>query len=281
MIDDTVERDGGVPSGFNLTHEEARQLCTEFLNSNEQLPDSQFGCYIIRGDDSYSNLGRFVEGTVFLGVFNNTPKVMEQEYGPYDNASTFFVVIDHEARMPVGVMRVIENSPAGLKTLNDLEKSPLQLAASETCQKLGIDADKCADIATLAVMPEYRGRAANFLPSLLLYRTLYLTTLDNRRFDYTVTIVDRKAERNLETLKLPFKPIDTRYFSYLDSLQSRALYGVNAEFYPIVEQNRKAILQDTEGDNSGMGLWLTAALDGLANGVGLDEMLAFDKQTKL
>lgn len=281
MAAETVEVDGKHPAGFDLSKEQAHKLCSEYLAGRESIPAAKFGCYIFSGKDPGSNLGRFVEGRVFMDAFDNTPEIMRAEYDRYDDASTFFVIIDHEAKLPVGVMRVIENSEQGLKSFNDLEHSELQISTAKLFQELRINPDKCADIATLAVLSEYRGQEANYIPSLLLYRTLYITTLDNPRFDHAVTIIDRKAERNLQTLRLPFKPIDQRYFSYLDSPQSRALYAVNEEFYPTVEQSRKALLEKAATDESGMSFWLATALDGLANGTGLDEMLAFDKQTKI
>src|SRR4051812_3155607 len=112
---------------YDMSAEEAYELCSEFLRVQEHRPDTQFGCYMIGNSSKYSNLGRYVESNVFLKSFGNTPNVMESEYGPYEQASNFFVVIDQETEKPVGVMRVIENSDAGLKSLVDLKRTPLHL----------------------------------------------------------------------------------------------------------------------------------------------------------
>jgi len=260
---------------YDLSPEEARLLCGEFLAGTENKPDAQFGCYVIGGTDDFSNLGRFVESTVFLEAFGNTPELMAEEYGPYEESSEFFVVVDHDSEMPIGVLRTIRNSEAGLKSLKDLEQTPLALDPDAVCEEFGIDPDKCIDVGTLAILPEFRARVGNILPSLLLYRTLYVRCLSNPDYDHVVTIIDQAAEKNLHKLSFPFKPIDERYFSYLDSPQSRALYGINKEFYPSVSR-RQAELEEQAGEEQASAKhWYAMMLDGLANGTHLDEMLAF------
>lgn len=260
---------------YDFGHEQIHDLSKEFLETRELKPDSQFGCYAIDGSNKYSNLGRYVESTVFLDAFGNTPNLMANEYGPYENSSEFFVVMDHESEMPVGVLRTIRNSEAGLKSLNDLKETPLQLDAGEICDKYDIDPNRCIDVGTLAIIPEFRTRVGNILPSLLLYRTLYLRYLNNPAFDHVVTIIDKKAEKNLYRLGFPFKPIDERYFTYIDSTESRALYGVNNEFYPSVEKHRKELLEESEKDGGSIKGFYAEGLDGLAHGTHIDAMLGF------
>ena len=53
---------------------------------------------------------------------------MKTEFGPYDESSVFFVVMDTKAKVPAGVLRMIRNSSVGLKTIVDLDdvvKSPI------------------------------------------------------------------------------------------------------------------------------------------------------------
>jgi hypothetical protein len=261
---------------YDLSPGDAHRLCHDFLVSAEHKPQNQFGCYAIEGFNNYSNLGRFVESSVFLDAFGNTPEIMAQEYGPYENASEFLVVMDHDTEMPVGVLRTIKDSDAGLKSLNDLKDTPLQLDAGKVCEELKIVPDRCIDVGTLAIQPEFRARVGNILPSLLLYRSLYVRYLNNPDYDHVVTIIDKDAEKNLNRLSFPFKPIDERYFSYLDSKQSRALYGINKAFYASVEQRKQELLDEAEKEGvSSSKMWMATALDGLANGTHLDEMLAF------
>jgi len=263
---------------YNLTSEEAHLLCHEFLADQDIKPNGQFGCYLIKGNARFSNLGRFVEGSVFLETFGNSPDKMTEEYGLYEDASELFVVVDQDSEMPIGVLRTIRNSSAGLKSLIDLKDTPLHLDANEVSNRLGINPDRCIDVGTLAILPEFRARVGNILPSLLLYRTLYLQYLSNPDYDHVVTIIDKDAEKNLYRLSFPFKPIDERYFNYLDSKESRVLYGVNTEFYPSVSKRQKELQKEAEETDSPSKYWYAAMLDGLANGTHLDEMLAFSKR---
>lgn len=260
---------------YDLSFEEAQALCGDFLRTQETLPKSSLACFSLDGNNPYANLGRFVESTVFLQTFGNTPQMMETEYGPYEAASDIFVVVDLELALPIGALRVIKNSSGGLKTLNDLERTPLGLNQAEVCNQLDIDPERCVDVGTLAVLPEFRARGGNVLPSLLLYRSLYAKYLSDPNYDNVVTMIDRRAERNLYRLSFPFRPIDERYFSYLDSPASRALYGVNREFYPAVNGRRLELEQECAESESLEKEWKAAMLDGLANGTNLDEMIVF------
>ena len=50
---------------------------------------------------------RDVEGRVFLQAFGNTPEVMEQEYGSYEERSRFIAVIDDATGSALGAARLI------------------------------------------------------------------------------------------------------------------------------------------------------------------------------
>jgi len=264
---------GALSPSYEITQEEAHKLCVDFLASCEWKPDTKFGCYLISGKDPYSQLGRYIESEVFNETFKNSPEIMAREYGPYEPVSLFFVIIDQETEMPVGVMRIIKNSEAGLKSLVDLKDTPLALMEKDIYAKFGINPDRCADIATIAILPNYRGAQENYLPSTLLYRSFYLGILNNLQFDHVVTVIDKKAEHNLNILKFPFRTLDERYFSYLDSPESHALYGVNKEFYPTVMQWQKKYAEEASLNGSEIKALLAAMQDAVANGTGIDEMI--------
>jgi hypothetical protein len=232
MAFETLEQTENLQPRYDISVEEAKELCGDFLSTREGKPEAQFGCYRVSGVDRYSNMARFVESKVFDEYFENKASFMAEQYGPYEDCSNYFVVIDHEAQLPVGAMRLIEYSESGSKSLVDL-KEPFGIEAEDIYEAYGIEPEKCADIATLAILKEYRGSRAHHLPSLLMYRSLYLTTLSNPDYSHTVAIMDVKAEEALHRLKFPFKPIfGTEPFSYLDSPESRAIYAKNSEFKP-------------------------------------------------
>lgn len=265
-----------VAARYNMTPEEARELCQEFLAQPDlNVPGSKYGGYVIDASSKFSNLGRFVESSVFEDEFGNGSEVMQQQYAPYDEASEFYVAIDHEAGLPIGAMRVIKPSEAGLKSLVDLENTGAGFTGKEVCERYGLNPHRTADIATLAVLPDYRGPETGYLPSLVVYRMLWPQVIASPDYDHIITIIDKKAEKNLQTLKFPFEPIfDGKYFSYLDSKESRFLLAKNAVFYPqltaTIREMREAI-----GDKKATPEELIAnTIDALVNPGFLDEMLS-------
>jgi hypothetical protein len=238
---------------YNLSDEELRALSSDFIEmqSTPELLSMPVGCYIVSGTDPYSNVARNLEKEVFFEYFKNDDKRMQQEYGAYEDSSTFFVVMDHADRVPVGVMRVIEHSPAGLKTLVDLPSTSARsgrgrkIFPAHVYEEYDIDPEKCVDIATLAITKEWRGDRKAKLPSLLLYRALYLSVLrDTQKFTHTISIMDMEAKKALDVLRMPFKPIfNSDPFQYLDdsdgqASKSQAIIAKNSEFYPAVEQGK-------------------------------------------
>lgn len=134
-----------------------------------------FGAYLFRGDEPGAELGRHLEQVVFLEAFGNTPDVLAAEYGPYESASVFICVIDHRRGLPAGVMRVLMPSPAGLKSLEDIDPvwgEPASALIERT--RVGIDPSRTWDIATLAIAGDYRAKATAGLVSMGLYQTLTL-----------------------------------------------------------------------------------------------------------
>lgn len=263
---------------YDLTGDEVHSLCQEFLASPERkLPESRFGCYIVQSDHPYSNLGRYVESTVFYETFGNDPELFEKEYGPYDKSSEFYIAIDHKAEIPIGVMRVIKNSEAGLKYFEDLSKLELGFTKEDICRGYGADPNRCAEVGTLAVLEKYRGDKYAHLPSLLTYRTLFLQILNNPDFDYVLAMIDKKAERNLNLLKFPFEPVfESGYFSYLDSEETRALIAKTTMFEPQLTYWIDRFRQESDG--GGIKAMLADVIDSLINPRNLDSMLAFSGQ---
>jgi hypothetical protein len=261
---------------YDISPEEVEGLCAEFLSNREVKAESQFGCYQISGTDRFSNMGRFIERVVFEEEFNNTDDIMQEEYGPYEENSTFLVVVDHEKSMPIGVLRVIEHSDdTSIKSLVDLEKSPLQISPELFYEAYGTTPEKCVEAGTIAVLENYRGSKANYLPTLLMLRSLYISVISDPRFEYIVNIIDLKAEKRLRDLKLPFRPIlDTEPFSYLGSTLSRAVYAKSAEFYPQVNYWQKKYEQESQEEQDSRKALLAAGMKALKDGDFIDEMLA-------
>jgi hypothetical protein len=132
---------------------------------------------------------------VFFETFGNTAELLAHEYAPYEEASVFICVIDHLRQLPVGVMRILLPSPAGFKSLNDIEPwwgEPAQVVIERT--GLAMDMDRTWDIATLAVIADYRGKATIGLVTLGLYQTLTMAACRSD-IDWFVAILDMSAYR--------------------------------------------------------------------------------------
>jgi hypothetical protein len=135
-----------------------------------------FGAYLFRSDELGAELGRHLERAAFYEAFGNTPELLAEEYGPYEPSSFFICVIDHMRRLPAGVMRVLQPSTAGFKTLEDLQ-AVWGEPAEDLIARTGLEMDqrRTWDVATYAVAAEYRSaKAATGFVSMGLYQTLTL-----------------------------------------------------------------------------------------------------------
>jgi hypothetical protein len=153
-------------------------------------PAEPLGLYVVEGADPAAELGRWVERAVFQQAFGDTPALLREEYGPYEDASLFFCVIDHRRRVPAGVIRAITPSPAGLKSLVDLERFSGRPAA-EVLRDSGayFDPQRTWDLATVAVAPEYQGPGRSGPVSQALFLGLG-TTSTFHDIRHAVTVLD-------------------------------------------------------------------------------------------
>jgi hypothetical protein len=257
---------------YDLPENRVNKLCAVFLRSVPFHPASRFGCYILDSQDKYSDLGRYIEGKIFNETFSNDPLLMMKEYGPYDTASTLFVVIDHETKMPVGSLRIIRPSKAGLKSLVDLASTPLQITPSQFYKEYSLNPRECVDLAIIAVERRYRGKKFDFIPSLLLYRTLYTQVLLDSRYAAVVSIIDKKPYHLLLNLGMPFKPIfDSHPFTYLNSGVSYAVFARTSDFLPSVSQKVKRYRWAPSPTKQ----YMRRMMQKLIDGKGLDHMMGY------
>jgi hypothetical protein len=162
------------------------------------------GVYLFRAGDPASQLARHVERVVFMETFGNTPELLAKEYEPYDEASIFLCVVDHLRCVPAGTMRILLPSESGFKTLDDAGPvwgEPISAMATRT--GIAIDLARTWDIATLAVAPEYRGKATMGLVSMGLYQALALAT-PRCGIDWLLAILDIPVFRMIRwKLRMP------------------------------------------------------------------------------
>jgi hypothetical protein len=212
---------------YELRDNQAADLSEQLLATYPPTSRHRFVCYPVGGTSPFADLGRRTELEVFEAAFGNDRAVMEREYGPYEQASRFFVVMDQVERRPAGVLRVIAHSVAGLKTLQDIAGKPLRIGVRDFQEFHAVtELDRCWDVGTVAVLPEYRRSASRTREvSLMLYRALYVHAM-REGVEHFVAVIDEHAHRGLRALGVPFVAInDSGPFGYLDSASSTALYG--------------------------------------------------------
>ena len=151
---------------YDLSDAERDALTEEFL-STKRVGCSRFACFAIESTDPFANIARQLEREVFEQSWGNDSVTMKNEFGPYDESSVFFMAVDTHDRVPAGVVRMIRNSPAGLKTIVDLDDgvkspiAPIAIPVDEVMRHHGIDdLDRCWDGATAAIPRRYRRRLA-------------------------------------------------------------------------------------------------------------------------
>jgi hypothetical protein len=182
-----------------------------------------FGVYVLEPGDPATVLARAIERQVFYETFGNTPELLAAEYGPYEDGSVFLCVMDHEQRRAAGVLRLIMPSPAGLKSVIDLERH-WGVSLAECVEPHGIVVDPMTmfDMATLGVDPDYQGAGTAGLVATALYQTMSLLAV-HRRLDWAIAILDQVALRQINTsFSRPLAPIPgTEPQRYLDSASSQ------------------------------------------------------------
>jgi hypothetical protein len=151
-------------------------------------PSAPFGCYLFSAEDPAAEIARALERELFLSAFGNTEAQLELEYGPYEEASLFFVVVDHLRMRAAGMMRLIrpDAGGAGLKSLVDLGRYWGEAAdASRVPPADG----RTWDIATLAVAPEYQNPLGEGIVAQGLYQGVVRSCLE-AKVEHLVAVLD-------------------------------------------------------------------------------------------
>jgi hypothetical protein len=236
---------------LDLTREELRDTGLAVVRAAGD-PAQAFGLYAFPAAAREAELARTVERRVFAEWFGNSPELLDAEYGPYEDATLFLVVLDHRRGLPAGMIRLVLPSPAGLKSLHDLEAG-WGVAVSDAFARTRIapDPEAVLDVVTVAVDAEYRGRAADGTISLALYQAV-VQTARARRLRWLVTILDLVVLDLINGLtSAPFRPyrgVEPR--CYLDSPASLPVYCDLAEYLERLESADAAmygILYDAVG----------------------------------
>ncbi|TPG33040.1 hypothetical protein [Mycolicibacterium hodleri] len=215
---------------YDMSDPERDALTQHFL-STKNLGCSRFACFAVEGTDPFANIARQLEREVFEQSWGNDAATMKKEYGPYDEASVFFMAVDTQDGVPAGVVRMIRNSPAGLKTIVDLDDcikspiAPIAIPIGDVMQHHAIDdLDRCWDGATAAVPRKYRRRLATAHVQIL--RVMALAAM-RENVQHFVSVLDAPVVRAArDVLGLPLVPlVDTPPFTHMDAPNNQAVYA--------------------------------------------------------
>ncbi len=215
---------------LNLTDEAA--MCDSLRA--ERDTDRPYGVYLVRPGDERGDLGRMVEQEVFLEFFGNTPTLLEAEYRPYDPASQFLLLVDHDEQRAAGAMRIIQGAQSsGLKSIRDAtlpDTWNLSLAELRAEHPLLDETrEQLWDLATLGIRSNYRGPATGYLCSTALYHGLYWWSLIDR-IEAWIAVLDENVLQALFLVNAPFKRVlDRPPLTYLGSPESSLVYLITAE----------------------------------------------------
>ena len=146
---------------------------------------------------------RRVEAQVFLQAFGNTPELLEQEYGGYEDRSRFVAVIDDVTGTAVGTARLITAGATPVKTLVDVAAHPWQLPVADSLGSVGLAPTTVWDVASLAVDPRYRAGSAGAEVSVALCHGIWRYAR-NCDVPGLVTILDDRVHRLVRVMGLPW-----------------------------------------------------------------------------
>lgn len=253
------------PSYLHMDIDQEKSMVADLLAHTPEfhLSEARFGLVLVGPDSRYANLARSIESEVFYEFFNNDSELMEREYGLYESASKFFLVIDKEDSRRAGVMRLLHDSDSGFKAVNDVQRMGLTaLDSVSILDSFGIKHSKSTiEIATIAAAPDYRGSKSDQLVSASMYRALYKYC---KSFGYKdlIAVIDAKPLQNLININLPVEmsSVVDSPFEYLDAKNNSLIH------IPIDEIKDYMIARDPDvfdfllGD-SGMDSFCTLSLE--------------------
>jgi hypothetical protein len=142
--------------GAELTEAEVRDL-TRSVVAAEGRGSTPFGSYLFSTNEPAADLARYVERSVLAEAFACPAAMARAAYDHYEPASLFICVLDHRRFLPFGAIRVVVPSPAGFKSLDEIDhhwhQHPTDVLARTP---VTIDLAHTWDIATMMVCPGYR-----------------------------------------------------------------------------------------------------------------------------
>jgi hypothetical protein len=260
---------------YDLDETTVRRLVADAL-ATHTAPKGRFVALAVGPASPLADVARTVERQVFEVEFALDAATMTAEYGRYESDSIFFVVLDRRTGLPAGAARMIDGGGKTLDDAPDIIGTPLSTVVAAHDMYTG----RIWDFATVAVLPAYRENRAGLAVSTLLYRT-FLKAGRMAGVRHMVTMLDRRAHRNLKLLGVRFTPMaGSLPFAYLGSSSTEALYVRFDELQPSILRQSELMSRGARhsGEIGGSGLrrmltrrTVAKVTAQIATGWGLDE----------
>ena len=252
---------------YDMSDPERDELTARFL-STKKLGCTRFACFAVESTDPFANIARQLEREVFQDSWGNDAATMKREYGPYDDSSVFFMAVDTHEMVPAAALRMIRNSPVGLKTIVDLDdpvKSPIApttISVADVMRQHGIDdLDRCWDGATAAIPRRYRRRFA--IGHVQIMRVLALAAI-RENIQHFVAVLDAPVVRAArDVLGLPLAPLaGTPPFTHMDAPNNQAVYAHVPSLLHIAQRRNRKVgqkIRESFGEKAMPGMEQSAA----------------------
>jgi hypothetical protein len=137
-------------ASYTATSDQVARLSETLLAQWAPPAQAALSCHRVAGDSPFGVLARALEARQLASV-GYTPDLVAEEYAPYEEASSFVIVLDVAARRPVAEMRVLTGVSQTAADLIELGRSD----AAAALQGLIARGDVSRDIGTGGVDPDY------------------------------------------------------------------------------------------------------------------------------
>lgn len=183
--------------------------------------------------DDLLSAARDCEAEVFAHWYGNSRAQLAAEYDRYESGSVFVAVADASGDVHA-CARFLVSGRCGLKTVDDIERSPWHLDAARSAAAVHLDLASSWDVATIGVRPDARGGRG--LLAMALYHGM-ITALRVNDVSAIVAILDLRVRRLLHSAGIDMRPFPgTRPHAYLGSAASAPVYALTL---PTLETQRR------------------------------------------
>lgn len=164
---------------------------------------------------------RDCEAEVFLRAYGNTRQQLEDEYGPYEQASVFIALTDDSGDV-LGACRLIRPTGLGLKSLDDAARPPWSLDVARSARAARLDLSQTWDVATLGCRRGLKGPGK--LASAALFHALVQVVRANE-IRSAVMIIDERVRALLASAGMTGRTLPgAQPARYLGSAASTPVY---------------------------------------------------------